>query len=84
MSNRGSKSICSSCGSKQKIEKHHVFPKCHFGHRNNNMTIPICRECHIELERFILEAEGSTHHSERVRRDKSFYVWCVLNFWGEH
>jgi len=80
------KKICRYCNGKKRLEKHHIFPKCHFGARGNNSTIWVCRSCHIDLEHFIMKHEGVIHffhHDERRRRTRMFYLWCVLKFGRE-
>jgi hypothetical protein len=43
--------ICPKCGVTQKLTKHHVLPKRHFG--SGGQTLDICRLCHDELEKLI-------------------------------
>ena len=41
---------CPKCREYKKMTRHHVYPRRHFGKRNNNVIFHLCRECHVELE----------------------------------
>ena len=44
---------CPKCHIEKKMTKHHVFPKRHFGTKDNKKVFLLCRDCHDKLERLI-------------------------------
>jgi hypothetical protein len=76
-------STCLKCNTGEKIQKHHVFPKFHFGYRNNWHTVPLCDKCHRKIEANIASVEsyvGNTKYGQRFKLEKSEYERILLNF----
>ena len=43
--------ICSKCGKKKSLTKHHVLPQRHY--HGTGKVILLCRKCHNNMEKFI-------------------------------
>lgn len=44
---------CPACGGVVSMTSHHIFPVRHYGRKNNNHVLLLCRSCHSQLERYI-------------------------------
>lgn len=70
------KKICAKCGCTHRLERHHLFPKVHYG---QSIRVILCHKHHRELEYFIQKDEGFKN-SRRVKRDKQFYLDKLIYF----
>jgi len=55
---------CPKCGGHKKLTKHHVLPRCHYKQGSGKIEY-VCRECHDELEIFIMAIEGKNNKGKR-------------------
>lgn len=62
---------CPKCKTEQDLTRHHIKPKCHFGHTKE--TELICRDCHDELEFFIQKIEGKNRRGRRIKLPEFTY-----------
>lgn len=73
---------CVSCGSKgtkkYPLERHHIFPKCHYG--AGSVKTVLCAKCHDQLEDLIEKHEGTELDGRRHKRDRKFYTNCLYKF----
>ena len=54
------------------LEKHHLFPKCHFG--KYGKLIDLCTKCHKEYEiEYMQPMEGLDEKRRRYKRPRSWY-----------
>lgn len=44
---------CPGCAEVKPATHHHIYPRRFWGRGNNNHVLPICWECHEDLERYI-------------------------------
>ena len=49
---------CSKCQTRDRLEKHHVYPVCHFGGKRDGLKICLCRFCHMKIEFILLSVES--------------------------
>lgn len=72
---------CAKCKTRSStLQKHHVFPKVHYGNKSNNPTrVYFCEKCHKKLEHIIQFNEG-VEDGKRIKRDKQFYLDCLVFF----
>jgi arsenate reductase-like glutaredoxin family protein len=71
---------CAKCKKTEStLQKHHVFPRIHFGNGSKNPTrVYFCEVCHRKLEHIIQSAEGC-ENNKRKKRSKQFYLdWLVF------
>ena len=45
--------LCPKCMELRVMTTHHVFPKRHFGKKDKEYRLDICRNCHDEIERIL-------------------------------
>lgn len=67
---------CSICGTMERVEKHHLFPKVHYG---QSPRVLLCNKHHRQLERFIQMDEGILN-GKRIKQDKQFYLDKLIKF----
>lgn len=75
--------ICLHCGSPEKLEEHHVLPRCHFGRRNNRWTVTLCNRCHDNFETGLLFLEshiGNVGFGNRFKLHSSEYEKITKKF----
>jgi hypothetical protein len=49
---------CAKCQATESLERHHVYPRCHFGSdKRNNVRLVLCSDCHFKIERIIEAVE---------------------------
>lgn len=64
------KGICKKCGQYRWVNKHHIYPKEHFGTKDNKETILLCLDCHVDIHE-VLPKEKQT---------KEFYKTFTAKF----
>ena len=68
---------CSKCGKVTPLQKHHFYPKCHYGTgENNKNTMGLCHECHFKIDYIILAVEsymGDVEFGKRARLSRRCY-----------
>lgn len=67
---------CEICGTSKKVQRHHVFPKVHFG---QSVRLLLCEFHHRELEYSIQMDEGQ-RNGKRIKRDRQFYLDKMVEF----
>lgn len=82
---QSSNSACSKCGSTERLEDHHVYPKCHFGGagRDNTLTVKLCDKHHDRLEDIIQGIEAYTYDQPfggRYKLEREDYERILRNF----
>lgn len=73
---------CAKCKQEKTLTKHHIFPKTHFGKRNNRDVVLLCLECHIKVENYILAVESfiaGCPFGERFKLQKQEYEEILMN-----
>jgi hypothetical protein len=65
---------CVACG-KDRIQKHHVFPKRFFG---QGVRVHFCQDHHREIEEEIWLLETLMGSRERKRLEKQYYLDLVF------
>lgn len=83
MKKKKQEKFCKLCGIssyKEQIERHHLFPKCHFG---QGVRILLCQKHHRELETLIRLDEG-TRNGQRLERSRQFYLDITLDFFNHY
>ena len=43
------KGICAKCGEYRWVNQHHIYPREHFGAKNNLETVQLCLDCHVDI-----------------------------------
>lgn len=79
---------CAKCGREGgngvTLSFHHLYPKCHFGNKDVDEGICLCKEkCHPLVETLIQGAEmlvGNVRMGERYKLSKSDYERLNKNF----
>lgn len=51
------KKHCPCCGIWTVMTRHHIHPVRHYGRRNNNHILLLCRSCHDDIEKYIPQAK---------------------------
>ena len=67
---------CRKCGGVKALERHHMFPKVHFG---QGVRISLCAQCHKTLE-FILQTLEGRRGGQRLERPKQFYIDVTIDY----
>lgn len=62
--------VCPKCKQEKNLTRHHVYPKVHFFIDEIEY---ICRDCHDDLEYFIIMLEGLTVKGKRRKLKASLY-----------
>lgn len=78
---------CPRCGEHCRLTRHHIYPKRWFQKRRklwreyNLHTVLLCRECHDDIERIILDEElAESDNGIRVELTLSVYDLIVAQF----
>jgi len=65
-------SLCPRCLEYRPLERHHMFPRRFFGNGHSNRSIiPLCHECHREIE-LIIPFEEELSKEEYLEIHKKF------------
>jgi hypothetical protein len=66
------KGICAKCGEHRWVNQHHIYPREHFGAKNNKETVQLCLDCHVDI------------HQElpKEKQSKAFYKEFTIKFIG--
>ena len=67
---------CVICNTSHKVERHHLFPKVHFG---QGVRVHLCNEHHRKLEYVIRQGEGFKN-GRRIKKDRQFYIDTTIKF----
>lgn len=75
---KGRYGLCDVCNCFLKLQRHHIYPKVHFGHRGDIALI--CEFHHRDFEHYMQILEGKKPNGRRVKKDKSWYLETYLEF----
>ena len=64
------KGICDRCHNYKWVNKHHIYPKEHFGVKGNTETILLCLDCHADIHDIL----------PKEKKEKSFYQKLTIAF----
>jgi len=64
------KDNCDKCGENKWINKHHIYPREHFGNKENNETVKLCLDCHSDIHSLL----------PKEKKEKSFYKEFTVKF----
>lgn len=64
---------CKMCGTTEQLQRHHIYPVCHFGKKNNHDITILCDRCHKKVEHYILVVESFVGEVPMGRRHKLQY-----------
>lgn len=68
---------CAKCGTDKKLQRHHIFPRRHYGVRG--LRIYLCQTHHREIEAIIFQHEGK----ERKKLERWVYQKMLANYLQE-
>ena len=64
------KGVCEKCGEHKWVNKHHIYPKKHFGIKGNTQVIQLCLDCHADIHEIL----------PKEKHEKSFYKELMIKF----
>jgi hypothetical protein len=76
---------CCVCGSVDRVNRHHIFPKCwkEIPEGYEEQKIPLCHECHHYMPPFVLQAGRTWQHALKICR-KLNSIYPDLHFHLHH
>jgi len=66
------KGFCERCKEYRYVNQHHIYPKEHFGKKDNQETVQLCLLCHAEIHELL----------PKEKQEKEFYKDFTLKFIG--
>jgi len=64
------KGFCDKCHKLKWINKHHIYPKEHFGNKGNTEIVQLCLDCHADIHDIL----------PKEKQEKSFYTELMIKF----